>query len=620
MSAAGKDNVGMALAVQNLEALIQETVQAKQTELIELRSLKPLDTGKLRDEDEGRLRTTAFTFLVTKHILGLDDSDALEAIVDGGKDLGIDAIHWTEPKDSVLPITLVQTKLYKRLDGKSSFSETVIDSMIRSIIIILNRSAKYTANARLSEKIERIRSHQKGARPQVRVVLASNGTCWAQAGDDKIANAEFGEDVTFEHIGPMEIHRSLNPKRAVDGEIMLAGRYIHETFGQREALVGRARLKEVAMMLHVCGDDILDKNVRHFLGAQEGGVNSNIAETIKSSEVENFYFYNNGLTIICDKFDFSRPVKEDILVKLTNMQIINGGQTCRVVKDVLSETGTDPDAYVLIRVHQVGKNDDQLVRSITYATNRQSSVNLADLQANDIRQEYLQTSINNLGYRYRRKRNQAPLVEKEYTATEVARAVLDVWRGMPALEKAETDLFGPLYLRIFSDDLNGAQAVLAVHIMRKIKKLRDNPEFFPDHEIYKPIGVETQDRIRRFLDGAGARLGKSILDAVCASELENLDDRRFQNASDYLAREGDALIKADYESFKAKGNRPQYPKPENLLDIKPNQLNRHLGLEKAGSIIQSFSHGGSKTVAVEVKRKRKRATTKPVDGTESGQS
>ncbi|PWC39739.1 AIPR family protein [Azospirillum sp. TSO35-2] len=598
-----EDKAGMGTAAQNLETLIQETVQAKRTELIELRGLKPLDTGKLREEDEGRLRTTAFTFLVAKLAVGLDDSDALEAIVDGGKDLCIDAIHWREPRDNVLPITIVQTKLHKRTDGKSNFSETVIDDLVRSIGVILNDDARYTANAKLGQKIERIRSHLKRADAEVRVVLASNGRRWGKAGDDKIANAdaEFGEDVKFEHIGPLEIHRILNPKPAVTGRLQLTGKYLHETFGERQALVGRARLCDVAKMLEESSDDLLDRNVRFFLGTQTGSVNSNIAATLKSNEVKNFYFYNNGLTIICDDIKFTKAVKKNILVTLTNMQLINGGQTCKVVKQVLTETGKDPDAYVLIRVHQIGKDDEQLVRSITYATNRQTSVNLADLQANDIRQEHLERSIKDLGFGYRRKRSHLPLADKEYSATEVARAVLEVWRGKAAGEKDEADLFGRLYNKIFKDDINGAQAVLAIQIMRKVKKIRGKEALFADHHQYNVLYAETNERIGRFFDQAGARLGKVILDNVCGGELGNLDNSKYASASDYLAREGDAKILADYEVFKKKNG----PRNDLTLDM-PQAPDQRPSKDPAmptveGTAKQSSSHEPTAPVVVEVK-------------------
>ncbi|HYH17972.1 MAG TPA: AIPR family protein [Azospirillum sp.] len=546
MSAA-EDKVGMGTAAQNLETLIQETVQAKQTELIELRGLKPSDTGKLSEHDEGRLRTTAFTFLVTKLALRLDDSEALEAIVDGGKDLGIDAIHWTEPNGSMLPITLVQTKLHKRMDGESNFSETVIDDMVRSIEVILNDHAKYTANLKLAHKIERIRNHLKRTDPQVRVILASNGIGWGKAGDDKIANADFGDDVKFEHIGPMEIHRIITPKPEVKGRLRLTGKYIHETFGQRQALVGRARLKDVAKMLEDCGDEVLDRNVRFYQGTQAGSVNSNIAETLNSKEVENFYFYNNGLTIVCDELKFSKPIKQNISISMANMQLINGGQTCKVVTEVLSKTRKDPEAYVLIRVHQIGKDDDQLVRNITYATNRQSSVNLADLQANDIRQEFLERSISDLGYRYRRKRSYVPLAEKEYSATEVARAVLEVWRGMAAGEKSEEDIFGKLYKKIFTNEINGAQAILAVRIMRTIGRFRNNYRLLPDFKDFTASETDTLEKINNFLDVAGYRLGKEILENVCSGQLKELNANKFLSALDMLESKGDALVVADYK-------------------------------------------------------------------------
>ena len=70
-------------------------------------------------------------------------------------------------------------------------------------------------------------------------------------------------------------------------------------------------------------------------------------------------------------------------------------------------------AFVLIRLYQLPKDNDHLVKRITYATNSQNPVDLRDLRANDNIQQRLQMDIEQLGYNYRRKRTERTVKAKD---------------------------------------------------------------------------------------------------------------------------------------------------------------------------------------------------------------
>ena len=53
------------------------------------------------------------------------------------------------------------------------------------------------------------------------------------------------------------------------------------------------------------GDSLFDRNIRLFLGSHKGGVNAGIKETLETpTERPNFWAYNNGVTFICDDYDY----------------------------------------------------------------------------------------------------------------------------------------------------------------------------------------------------------------------------------------------------------------------------------------------------------------------------
>ena len=115
-------------------------------------------------------------------------------------------------------------------------------------------------------------------------------------------------------------------------------------------------------------------------------MNEAIRDTLLSEERGNFYFYNNGITLTCDKFLYNAFQSGDFPVKVENLQIINGGQTCMTIYKTLMQTSPEAipqDAYVLVRLYQLPSENEDLVRQITYATNSQNPVDLRDLKAND---------------------------------------------------------------------------------------------------------------------------------------------------------------------------------------------------------------------------------------------
>ncbi|MDD4274877.1 MAG: AIPR family protein [Desulfobacter postgatei] len=124
---------------------------------------------------------------------------------------------------------------------------------------------------------------------------------------------------------------------------------------------------------------------------------------------DKFYFYNNGITVVCDKFDYNAFQKSDYKVQLKNMQVINGGQTCKTIQETLNGVlsgRVGESAYVMVRIYQLAETHKDFVQDITYATNSQNPVDLRDLRSNDEIQKQLEIGIADLGYTYKRQREE----------------------------------------------------------------------------------------------------------------------------------------------------------------------------------------------------------------------
>ncbi|OBQ37885.1 MAG: abortive phage resistance protein, partial [Anabaena sp. CRKS33] len=238
-------------------------------------------------------------------------------------------------------------------------------------------------------------------------------------------------------------------------------------------------ITEIAALIERHGERLLERNIRRYLGLQGNRVNEGIRDTLNSDEKNNFYFYNNGITLTCDSFSYNALQNGDYQVRVENLQIINGGQTCMTIFKTLQQPNLFPQntpAYVLVRLYQLPTDNDDLVQKITYATNSQNPVDLKDLRANDNLQQRLEMDIQQLGFNYRRKRSDTGTKSTDITSGVAAEAILAVWRQKPHQAKFFTrEHFGKLYNVIFTEQLNGAQVVIAVQLYRIAEKRRKRP-------------------------------------------------------------------------------------------------------------------------------------------------
>ncbi len=464
--------VPMSLAAQIIDQQVSGIVEKRSDALS-----NALGSGA----DEQRKRSIAFLFLVAKTAFDLTDDEALDGIVDGGDDFGVDALYFESPDDGELHITLIQGKYKKNLDGNAAFPENGIAGMIGAIRTLFDPAKPVSLNRRLEQRIEDIRSFVKeGAIPRVTAVAVNNGVRWTEQAQRRIDNAskDFGGQVEWRYIGSEELLALLQAQKPISAELQFNGQALVETFDFRRVLVGRISVAELARLTNAYDNALFERNIRRYLGLKGNRVNEAVAATLREpGDRSNFYFYNNGVTITCSQFRYNALQRDNWQVQINGLQIVNGGQTARTVQQIAREVGPEiGEAEVLVRIYELPQDDNELVGAITFATNSQNPVDLRDLKANDPRQKHLGTSIVALGYKYRAKREDRSVSPDEFTSAVVAEAVLAIWRRRPHQARfSGRKHFGALYSRIFSEDLNGAQAIIAALLLRHTENRRKRP-------------------------------------------------------------------------------------------------------------------------------------------------
>lgn len=256
-------------------------------------------------------------------------------------------------------------------------------------------------------------------------------------------------------------------------------------------------------------------------------------QTLTGDHPDNFYFFNNGLTLVCNDFSYNALQNSDYQVKVENLQIVNGGQTCMTIFKTLEKMEPNrisKDASVLIRLYKLPRDNQDIVMQITYATNSQNPVDLKDLKANDQKQRLLEESIAALGYAYRRKRTDAAVKTSDITSGTAAEAILAVWRYKPHQAKFfSREHFGKLYETIFTNDLNGAQTIIAVLFYRIAENRRRRPDDNdPEFVRYASCFIAMQ-------------MGRRLLRDLGVS-LTGLDHRNFVQAVNLVEQSGVAYF------------------------------------------------------------------------------
>ncbi|HEX5785313.1 MAG TPA: AIPR family protein [Burkholderiaceae bacterium] len=511
----------MNLNAQIIDQRVRATAEKLQPELV--------DACQTPLEGE-RLRSVAFVYLCIKTMLDLPQEDSLDTLTEGGNDFGVDAMHVGEARDGEFYVTLLQSKYkHKDLSGTAHFPANAVDKMLQALTALFNPWAPLTLNPRLQAQVEQVRSLiNDGYLPRVRCLMCNNGTTWNANAQQAIDRAKLDGRVTFEHVNHDRLIQVLQAVQPVKDKLRFSGKSMVEDFNFSRVFVGKVAVTEIARLMQTHGDRLLERNIRRYLGLQGNRVNEGIQATLLSAEERpHFFFYNNGVTMLCSRFDYNALQPENHTVSVEGLQIINGGQTCKTIATTLEKLAEQlplaenhvglEQAYVLVRLYQLGDDGADLVPNITYATNSQNPVDLRDLRSNDPIQRKLMLGTRELGFDYKPKRGDEALKSTDVTSAVAAEAVLSVWRMSPQQAKfRNSEHFAGLYDKIFQG-LNPAQLVTATLLYRVAENHRRRPR------------PGDPDLVRYGSCFAAMLMGQALLkDLGCA--LDELSHQNFEQA------------------------------------------------------------------------------------------
>ena len=409
--------------------------------------------------------------------------EAAKSIVDGRDDNGIDAIYY-ERKSKIL--WLVQSKWIKKGLGEPETGDT--SKFCSGIKDLLNFEL-----SRFNEKVQNIQDMLDEAlydyETKIHIVLSYTGADTFSNHNKRIVDDLLNEinDVSdvafFERFTLSQSHKSLAGLLAgspIDSEMAIENWGINEQ--PYRILYGTVNGTYFADLWNRYRMRLFSDNIRDFIGSTE--VNDGIRDTIVSHP-ENFLYYNNGVTILCQSF-YKRPIALTGKIgqfEVKDIKIVNGAQTVGSIGHA-GASGLEKleKIKVFVKIISLENAPNNLGNQITQSTNTQNKIEKRDFISLDPEHDRLRTelALDKINYQIKRSDSYIPsdnTCNAEDVIISVACSLPNV--DLAVLAKREVGKLWeqvgvPPYSDIINSKLTSTKAWRCVVIMRKVAEFIKN--------------------------------------------------------------------------------------------------------------------------------------------------
>jgi len=222
---------------------------------------------------------------------------------------------------------------------------------------------------------------------------------------------------------------------------------------------------------------LFSANIRDYLGSRstDSNINNGIKKTIES-DANNFWVFNNGLTILTNSFSAPKKTRLGKEITVKGFSIVNGAQTTGAIGSLRRL----PDKNVKIQARFVSTkgNDHDLIQKIIQFNNSQNKVEASDFRSTDKIQKRLKeemTSIPDAEYEGGRRGGTGDAIRRRpnllpsYTVGQA----LAAFHGEPITaynKKTNTWVDDRLYSKFFNENTKAAHIVCAYSLLRAVEE------------------------------------------------------------------------------------------------------------------------------------------------------
>lgn len=423
----------------------------------------------------------AFPILMVAALLDVSDEEAEDAITDGSKDRGVDAIY-VDDREGANSIHVFQFKYVSTFDNtKKNFPSGEIDKLVSFFedLLDMNKSMEDTCNPILWNKVQEIWAALDKPNPSIEVHFCGNLNTM-EPGERSRADSALGKFKYFNvhHHSLDTIVGLLVDKKAaqINNQVQVVDKdYFDRTDGSIRGLICTVEASEIVRLISNPEDpdnvlkEIFNDNVRVYL-SRTNKINRKIIETATSEDGPLFWYFNNGITMTCDSFSYPKGKRAPI-IELKNIQIVNGGQTSNALFEA---NKIDPDKLddVLILVRIIETKSQSVSLAIAESTNSQTPIKSRDLRSNDDIQKKLEEAFEGMGLFYERKLKQHSDKPKNIRVDALSAGQANLAYSLELPEVAKKDrgrVFADLYDTVFTEELTADELWCALRLLKMIE-------------------------------------------------------------------------------------------------------------------------------------------------------
>lgn len=420
----------------NYETLVRILDQIRKEAPYQYKSYYPLDN---ETEKLNQARSKAFIHLYLKVRFGLLNFEERERyITDDIDDGGIDGYYIDEENKQIY---LIQSKFRTNEAGFQDKEIQLQDLLKMDCERVIRGETRYESgsmyNGKVQTLIKGIQSIPDIALYTYQVVILANLKSITESQLKKLVGGLPAEVMSFERCYDELVFPVVTGTYFSASDVFVYLNLTNKSLGSRIRYIVTTEFREceitavfvptieIAKLMHKYKNSVLKYNPRSYLDLSTNPVNLQIAKSVREKTSNEFALFNNGITMLSDETYLTEQTgqKNRAQLKLTNPQVINGGQTAYTLSKIYEDelSGSDPekcfeDKEVLVKVITFTGNDQpntnpseklQLIESISKATNLQTDVTESDRRSNDkIQIEIQQRIFNEFGYFYERKRGE----------------------------------------------------------------------------------------------------------------------------------------------------------------------------------------------------------------------
>ena len=359
--------------------------------------------GKSQAEIQQATLSRSLTAFSISGLTGSSVIDCAKFVCDGERDQGIDGCYFDAAKNVLV---FVQSKWHA--GGTKTISKGDMLKFLHGVKLVL--SANWTP---FSAKFKKQQSSidQVLLKPDVSVVVAIAFTGDNKLGEEcqevleqfQLDQNSAGEFLETRVLDLKALHRifrtaTLASQAPFTGMLLDWGQIAEP----HQGVYGRICCEELAKLYSDVGEALFEPNIRSFLG--DGEVNNQIFTTL-TTKPEDFWYLNNGVTGICNRFTKTAlgggDNRQAGAFVFHGIQFVNGAQTIGSIARAYQKAPSKvAKAFVHFKAISLEGTPLGFTDTVTIATNKQNKVEEKDFLTLDPDQNRIKVELLAQGVQY----------------------------------------------------------------------------------------------------------------------------------------------------------------------------------------------------------------------------